>query len=296
MSWSGSAALELRGLNEVPAWQETGITIPAKTWAKVRLQERLTLSRSQAYRDWCLANSDPLSDGCMPQPYQGIWEIKPDGLGGYLGLVWGCRASNGIVTSYSLNIFGADYAETEFHHPDVCQVVWRRRPYHPSGFAKQNGAPADKFDVSGNQQVIVTPIWLKVRASSTKAAAGVPITFTASASGPLTPFTHGSGTATILWAFGESAPAGPWAYGQGALAACTNQMTCTIVPPGRGKMWVYARPDRVAMTAGSELVWENGCPPGTPTDPMLSSPAVQEGLRDLWNRSNSEAPNVVDRH
>lgn len=296
VSWSGEDDLRIDGLSEVPAWQETGITIPASTWARVRLQGLLTLARDPAYVGWCQANSDPLGDGCAPQPLGGVWSIKPNGHGGYLGLVWGCRAGNGTVTSYSLQTFGADYAETEFHHPDVCHVVWRRRPYHSSGFAIPNGAPTNKFTVTGPQQLIVSPIWLELRASSTKAAPGVPVTFTASASGPLTPFNHGTGTATIVWAYGENAPAGPWAYGQGLLAACTNQMTCTIVPPGRGRMRVYAKPDRVAMVAASELVWENGCPPGTPNDPLLSSPAVQEGLREMWNLSNVEAPNIVDRH
>lgn len=197
------------GLREIPTWQPIGVTIPANTWAKVRLENLLLLSRNAAYVNWCTANNDPLGDGCAPNPYNNVWELWPLGVSGYLGVLWGCQNSDGTVTAYSLNTFGADFAETNFNRSSACPVVWRRRPYHHSGFAIENGAPADKFDVGGQQKIIVSPIWVEARASSTQLAPGVSVSFTARASGPLRPFSHGSGTATIVWAYGENPPAGP---------------------------------------------------------------------------------------
>lgn len=44
-------------------------------------------------------------------------------------------------------------------------------------------------------------------------------------------------------------------------------------------MWIYAAPEGIGMSDGSELIWSGGCPPGATQDPILDSPTVQDGLR-----------------
>lgn len=166
-------------------------------------------------------------------------------------------------------------------------VTWRKGPLEMLYGCDGYGDPGPCYTFQGSFTVTVTPVArnLSLVAVPNVVDAGVPVTFTASGNSP------GGQVPTIQsWSWVPDS-------GVGRTPACamSTALVCTVPVYETGTMYVRGIMfDQTTEQASARVAVRDTvpCPTG---DPILDDPAVRQGLKQVWNASNPEAPSDSNR-